>query len=662
MHATTRCTLQRYLATLLLAWFVSLSLAACGIGTATAPVPTPTPFPLMVPSPSPRPEIGPRTQGTQFLPTVSRPETSPNVDWVSYPSLNGVRSLAFAPDGSLWAGTESGAVLWDLATDTHVRYSTADGLASDDVTDLAFAPDGTLWVAARGGVGHFDGTLWTAYTEADGLISNIVYAVTTAPDGSVWVGTQGGAGHFDGSTWTAYTVADGLAGNVVWYVATDPDGDVWFSTHAGGVSRYDPGRDTWTTYGAADGLPLPNARFLTIAPDGAPWLHVGYDHVYRFDGRTWRLAYEAGGGQWVCDVAFDAGGSPWIATCGGFHAHGAGLAHLDGTTWTYVTTADGLVGDDVSAVAVAPDGTIAAGTSHGLSVYQAGRWRTLRTGPTLNRATSVAVTPDGAAWFGFGDDSLPTPGGGLSRFDGRDWQYFLDGAEVGALAVAPDSSLWAGAGCTVQRFDAVAWETVARCGDLPAGNVRDVVFTPDGAAWVATGHGLARFDGQSWTVHDKLVNSLVLAPDGVIWANGWEGLQGSQYVARFDGASWTTFKSADSYPGGFSVGAVTSDGRVWGVTSERRLASFDGRSWTDGQSWRFYDTADGLPSDQIVDLVVAPDDALWAITDGGAACLDGTVWESIQLDPGLGTINAMAFAPDGSIWLGTSTGVAHLRP
>ena len=189
-------------------------------------------------------------------------------------SLNDIRSLAFAPDGSLWAGTGSGVARWDLATDTHIRYSTADGLASDDVTDLAFAPDGTLWVAARGGVSHFDGTGWTAYTEADGLISNIVYAITTAPDGSVWVGTQDGASHFDykrsGAVWTSYTMADGLAGNVVWYVAVAPDGDVWFSTHSGGVSRHNPDQNTWTTHSTEHGLPLPNARFLTIGSDGAP--------------------------------------------------------------------------------------------------------------------------------------------------------------------------------------------------------------------------------------------------------------------------------------------------------------------------------------------------------------------------------------------------------
>jgi ligand-binding sensor domain-containing protein len=590
-------------------------------------------------------------------------ETPASADWTNYPSLNDVHSLAFAPDGSLWAGTGSGVVRWDLDTDTYVRYSIADGLAWDDVTDLTFAPDSTLWAATRGGgVSHFNGMDWTTYTEADGLIDNLAYAIAVASEGSVWVGTQSGASHFDGTVWTKYTAADGLAADLIWYVAIAPDGDVWFSTHTGGVSRYNPDRHTWRTYGVADGLPLRNARFLATGPDGAPWLHIGYDHVYRFDGTTWQLAYEAGGGRWVCDMAFADDGSPWVATCDGYHAYGAGLAHLDGTTWTYVTTEDGLVDNDLSAVAVGQDGTIAAGTDRGISVYHAGQWRTLRTGPTLSQVTAVAVTPDGAVWFGFGDDASRPAGGGLSRFDGHDWQYLLGDAEVDALAVAPDGSLWTNVGCDVQRFDGTAWETVARCGkDLPAGNFHDIVFTSHGAAWLASGLGLAHFDGQSWTSYEKLVNSLAVAPDGAIWMNGWEGSQGSQYVARFDGENWTTFKSADSYPGGFMVGAVTPDGLVWGIAPERGLACFDGQAWTDGHSWTFYLTADDLSLEGISVLTVAPDGTLWAATCKGLAHFDGNAWEAILLDRDLGAINAMSFAADGSIWLGTSKGVVHFR-
>ncbi|MFN2166922.1 MAG: hypothetical protein ACK2U9_11765, partial [Anaerolineae bacterium] len=84
--------------------------------------------------------------------------------------------------------------------------------------------------------------------------------------------------------------------------------------------------------------------------------------------------------------------------------------------------------------------------SHLLGLFQDGVWRMLMDGPSSSRVASVAVTPDEAACFAFGDQSLSTNGSGLSRFDGQGWQYHLGDAEVTALAVAPDGSLWAGAG------------------------------------------------------------------------------------------------------------------------------------------------------------------------------------------------------------------------
>jgi hypothetical protein len=43
----------------------------------------------------------------------------------------------------------------------------------------------------------------------------------------------------------------------------------------------------------------------------------------------------------------------------------------------------------------------------------------VKDGPTHDRVTTVAVTPDGAAWFGFGDHSTSTPGGGLTARAGN---------------------------------------------------------------------------------------------------------------------------------------------------------------------------------------------------------------------------------------------------
>ena len=298
----------------------------------------------------------------------------------------------------------------------------------------------------------------------------------------------------------------------------------------------------------------------------------------------------------------------------------------------------------------------------------------LKDGPTSSRVTSVAVTPDGAAWFASGDQSLSTNGSGLSQFDGQKWQYHLGDAEVTALAVAPDGSLWAGAGCGIQRFDGAVWETLARCDEeLPVGNILDIEFALDGSAWVATGLNLVhQYDGQSWMAHDKLVHSVVAAPDGAIWVNGWDGTLGSQYVARFDGNDWTTYSTADSFAGSFLVSAVTPDGRVWGTVPERGLAAFDGlaapegQTWTDDASWTFYALPEGFLGGG---PVVAPDGALWLRSRQGVARFDPSVaaaeaegnsadsaWTVYSNEDVLdgGGFGPIAFAPGGEIWFGTT--------
>ena len=596
--------------------------------------------------------------------------TSTAPGWTRYDSINHIRDLAFAPDGTLWAITNGGLVHWDLSTDTYTRYLI-------QATDMAVAPDGTLWLATSHGVCHFDGASCQTYPDADGLVHNAVQAVAVALDGVVWLATEIGVSRFDGRSWKNYPSPVPTRD-----LAVAASGEVWAAT-AGGVGRYTPSQDAWITYTEEHGLPGSQAQVVAIGPEGAVWTYFLWQGVYRFDGKNWHAVDGITGGI-VADIALAADGTPWVVTVGGTHYPGGNLAYRDGDTWTDVTSEHGLL--SIGAVALGPWGSgtvaqqvVAASTNLGLGICQEGEWRLLKDGPTSDRVTSVAVTPDGAAWFAFGDHSVSTPGGGLSRFDGQGWQYLLDDAEVGAVAVAPDGSLWAGVGCEVRRYDGTAWETVARCGeDLPVGNVLDIAFTPDDATWVANGFSLGRFDGQSWTVYDKLINSLEVAPDGAIWMNGWEGRQGSGYVARFDpstglragGEGWTIYKIADSFPGAFMVGAVTSDGLVWGVAPERGLACVDplamlgtgSGSWTNDRSWTFYPTAGGLSLDSINALTVAPDGALWAITGKGIAYFDESAWQTVRLEHDPGTINAMAFAPDGSIWLGTSQGAIHFRP
>jgi ligand-binding sensor domain-containing protein len=269
------------------------------------------------------------------------------------------------------------------------------------------------------------------------------------------------------------------------------------------------------------------------------------------------------------------------------------------------------------------------------------------------------VTPDGAAWFAFGDQSLSTVGGGLSRFDGEGWTYFLEDAEVGALAVAPDGALWAGTSCSVQRYDGSTWEVIGRCEeDIPLGYVVDIEFTADGVAWAATGLGLARYDGEAWSRTDKLANSLVAGPDGALWVHGWEGSQDSWYLARLDGEEWTTYRLADAYPGRFRLGAITPDGRLWGMVEGQGLASFDGGDWNEASSWFFYPPPEGSAAPTSV-LGDADDGTLWLATAEGVARFvppasgeGGGTWTHFPVEDPEGRFAAtsLAIGPDGELW------------
>jgi hypothetical protein len=267
-------------------------------------------------------------------------------------------------------------------------------------------------------------------------------------------------------------------------------------------------------------------------------------------------------------------------------------------------------------------------------------------------AITIAVASEDV-WVGFGQ-----AGGGVWRYDGEEWEAFTQAEglpisdNVQVLRVAPNGSVWAGAGCQLARFADGVWEKMADCKEL-RGKVMDIVFTPDGATWVASALELSRFDGQTWTFYGKLAHYLAVGPDGTLWIVGWKGRQDSQYVSSFDGTDWMMYNKADLLGHGVGRIAVTPDGDVWGTTGKHGGIRYD------GQTWRRTTYMEGLPSNEIRELVVGPDGVLWATWNEGLATFDGHRWAAHKA--GLGG-STLALGPDGTIWLGTANGVVHLRP
>jgi len=293
--------------------------------------------------------------------------------------------------------------------------------------------------------------------------------------------------------------------------------------------------------------------------------------------------------------------------------------------WTSYTETDGLASNSVSAIAVAPDGTLwfgaaGGGGPGGASRFDGTAWTSYweADGLVSPNVSDIAVAPDGAVWFS-------TYEGGVSRFDGEEWTSYSagDGPAAGLvwdIAVASDGTLWFGTILGTSRFDGQAWTTYTAADGLAGNSVYAVAVAPapqggtGGAVWFGTGAGASRFDGNAWTTYtaadglaSNSVNAIAVAPDGAVWFATDGG------ASRFDGKTWITYTAADGLASSeVRAIAFAPGGAVWFATS-------GGASRFDGKTWTTYTTADGLASDSVSAIAVGPDGVVWFGTDGGVS-------------------------------------------
>src|SRR5262245_32251723 len=96
---------------------------------------------------------------------------------------------------SAWALTGSISILAQPLPVKH--WTTADGLAHNQIIRIRRDSRGFLWFCTREGLSRFDGDSFTTFDVLDGLPHLTVTDLLEARDGSYWVSTNGGGiAHF----------------------------------------------------------------------------------------------------------------------------------------------------------------------------------------------------------------------------------------------------------------------------------------------------------------------------------------------------------------------------------------------------------------------------------------------------------------------------------
>ncbi len=133
-------------------------------------------------------------------------------------------------------------------------------------------------------------------------------------------------------------------------------------------------------------------------------------------------------------------GTLWFATTGSGSTSGIGVYRFDGKTWTYFKMENGLPFDEITAMAVAPDGAVWFGAIGSVSRFDGKTWTayTTKNGLANDVIRAMAFTEDGALWLGTAEQ-------GVAHFDGKGWQYYvlqdsLQGNYVTPIFVLPDQN------------------------------------------------------------------------------------------------------------------------------------------------------------------------------------------------------------------------------
>jgi len=375
------------------------------------------------------------------------------------------------------------------------------------------------------------------------------------------------------------------------------------------------------------------------------------------------------------------------------------LRHLVAQRWS---AAEGLPHLSIAAIARTPDDLVWLATPNGLVRFDGGLFFTVGDsqipGLSDTRVTALAVAPDGALWAG-------TEGGDLIRYHRDDGVSLLNrfrnsdlpAAPVASLAAVKDS-LYAATTGGIIRLTAKKREMIK----IHEGAAPLLAVLPDKDIVIAlSGPDLTILDGQRTerVTLSRLVGRVTTAAAFDGGGRLWIGTEQGE-VVRFehladpsgitlrapDGAAVTAF-AADGetmWVGtrGKGLIRIAGDGKIFSFGEKEGLAGSsvrallcDGRSlWVAAEAGlqRFADgpaitvtTQDGLSSNLVYGLAQAPDGTLWVGTRGGGLnrIRNGqvTVYTSKNGLPS-DFIGGLFLDDDGSLWVGTSGGLAFLRP
>jgi ligand-binding sensor domain-containing protein/signal transduction histidine kinase/CheY-like chemotaxis protein len=369
-------------------------------------------------------------------------------DHLTVPDPPGPGVQAFCRDllSTLWMGTRAGLV--KVSGTRERRFTTRDGLPSDDVRVVIPDRWDGIWIGTTAGLARLQNDRITSFTIREGLSDGWITALTQDVEGSVWVATHsGGLNRLRPVPFSSITKRQGLVDDDVLAVFEDHDGQLWVGTDGSGLTLLtNEGRDHYTLT-VDEGLPSNVIYAVNESSDGAVWVGTarGLARVYR--GRVTSFAGKPEFPQGaIRAILEDHAGNLWVGNRNGLH-------RLRGGTTTTYTRADGMSSNNVTVIREDHEGTLWIGTLEGgLHRFKGGKFSVYTVAQGLTSNDVSAILTDGQyVWVGTLDGNLH-----LIRSDRALALPPRDGVSAGrVLQILDDArgSLWVSGQRGITRYE-----------------------------------------------------------------------------------------------------------------------------------------------------------------------------------------------------------------
>lgn len=396
----------------------------------------------------------------------------------------------------------------------------------------------------------------------------------------------------------------------------DTKGNIWFAVRTGELIRYNGSLEnpSYERFDAKDGIDITDIRpgtKLIESPDGFLWaVTVESGGLNKFDGTSWsssKLA-DLGGSDQNASVSLSPDGTMWIGGESMLHAYRNGKWSVYRSPQTPIPNGRIIVHADNS------NKLWVGGIGHGISNVDLGQTHFA----TYHNLSFQFATNNGTHWY------LTSDGHPVSF--SQEWTQHTvleNSANMPIVGLVPaiDNDVWAigeqQGVFEIYTYNNNRWQQSLKTEISEKINPASISKIKDGTVWFGSDGDAYQYTGQKLNTYHTgfLVHAIDQTTDGTVWVSSHTNLyklenQKLKRITQPEALNRTISKAI--------LGAQNED--LWVGTAFFGLFQFD------GTSWKRHDIQNGLPDNDITDIIDLPNGHIVVSTRAGMSRFDGQIW------------------------------------